>query len=737
LQRTKTVRVRHGAKTPGIVRVAGALGDMSEVRSPAANERAGKGEAGASAGPPPQAEPSYLSTVSGQLLSFLLLFPLALLGCAIVAVGGAVFYYSLVLPHPMIAGHDRRPAVVRVIGHDGSIIAERGVTRDYVPLDMLPAFVPVAVLAVEDRRFLQHWGIDPPGLARAILTNIRAGRTVQGGSTITQQLAKNLFLRPDRDLMRKAEEMLIALWLEARLSKAEILELYLNRVYFGAGANGIEAASERYFAKSARKLTLSEAALLAGLLKAPTKFSPLGNPGLARSRARVVLKKMQEAGAITPAEARAAASQSVRFVLARPPKQVTGLEYAIDQVMEQLAQRIGAEKGDLVVETTIDAGLQKRAQAALRDFILLEGEGQDATQSAAVVLDTDGAVRAMVGGRSYAESQYNRATKGRRQPGSAFKPFVYLTALEGGLSPSSIALDEQIAVGGWTPRNFSGTYRGAVTLREALAHSINSVAVRLYLDMGKKRVAATAKRLGIRSDLLDGPSLALGTSEVTPLELTSAYVPFANGGLGVQPHIIRRVGTPAGTVLFEHKPQPPQRIVEERHVAAMNDMLHATIASGTGRQAAIARHVVAGKTGTSQDFRDAWFVGHSAHYVTGVWVGNDAGKTMAQVAGGGLPARIWREIMTAAHATKPPRPLFGTQLPAVTPVRPETGHTAAIPSRRPAGDDDKPASIGSLLTSAGRAGRAEAQFYDPLAELAAGGAAPAEPGRNGFQVSRP
>ena len=598
--------------------------------------------------------------------AWLVVAPIAAAVTGTLILAGAIVFYTLTLPHPMVAGQDRRPSVIRIVGHDGALIAERGVARDYVPLDMLPAHVASAVLSIEDRRFYTHRGIDLPSLVRALVTNLRAGHTVQGGSTITQQLAKNLFLTSDRHFARKLEEVLIAVWLEARLSKNEILELYLNRVYFGAGAHGIESAAERYFGKSARNVTLAEAAVLAGLLKAPSKFSPLGNPGLARSRARVVLKRMQEVGAITPEVGRDAVNTSVQFVLSRPTKQLTGMEYAVDYVMEQMLGRIGDVRGDLTVETTLDAGLQKQAQSILRAHVLLEGESQDATQGAAVILDLDGSVRALVGGRSYAESQYNRATKGRRQPGSAFKPFVFLAALEGGLSPDTIVSDEQMTINGWTPRNFSGAFKGAMTLREALALSINSVAVRLYLDIGKRRVVAAARRLGITSDMLDGPSLALGTSEVTPLELTNAYVPFANGGTGSTPFVVRRVLSAGGRVLLEDKPRLTPRIVDQRHVAAMNDMLHQTVAAGTGRAAGLVGHAVAGKTGTSQDFRDAWFIGYTGQLVAGVWIGNDSGKPMHSVVGGALPAKIWRDIMTAAHHDKPPRPLAVTNLVAGT-----------------------------------------------------------------------
>jgi penicillin-binding protein 1A len=371
---------------------------------------------------------------------------------------------------------------------------------------------------------------------------------------------------------------------------------------------------------------------------------------------------MRAAGTITAEQEREASEQSVRFLLARAPRQVNGAEYAVDFVLERLPTVIGDTRGDLLVETTIDPALQRRVQAIVRDHVLIEGATLDASQAAAVVINDKGGLLAVVGGRAYTESQFNRATRAKRQPGSTFKPFVYLAALENGLSPNSIISDDPITVGDWSPKNFSGNHKGALTLKEALAQSVNTAAVRLYLDIGRGKVVDAARRLGIQSELADNASVALGTSEVTPLELAAAYVPFSNGGISVTPYIIHRVRTADGKVLYEQRPEPPVRVAQAKHIAAMNEMLNFTMLHGTGKLAQVPGHQVGGKTGTSQDFRDAWFTGFSAHLTAVVWVGNDTARQMQKVVGGGLPAKIWREIMIAAHAGRRPKPLPGIAL---------------------------------------------------------------------------
>ncbi|MFA6140549.1 MAG: transglycosylase domain-containing protein, partial [Hyphomicrobium sp.] len=481
----------------------------------------------------------------------LLFTPLICILAVVASIGALFIYYTFLFPDPLSLRPKTTGPLLRIIGYDGGPVAERGVSRAYVPLDMLPAHVPAAVVATEDRRFYDHPGLDAQGIARAAVANLRAGRFTQGGSTLTQQLAKNLFLTSERTLSRKAEELVLALWLELRLSKSDILELYLNRVYFGAGAHGIEAAAQRYFAKSARELTIAETAIIAGLLKAPSKYAPSASPTMALARGRVVLGKMRETGAITAEQEAAAASEPIRFsALMRGPDQAD-MGYAVDYVLERASSFENTDTDEIVIETTLDGNLQRRAGEILSKELDRAGKDLSAGQAALAVLAPDGGIRALVGGRSYAESQFNRAVQARRQPGSAFKPVVYLTALESGLTPDSPVKDEPITIKGWSPKNDNGRYLGTTTLREALSHSINSVAVRLLLDAGAARVAATARRLGMKSVLRTDASLALGTSEVSLLDLTGAYGAFANGGYVNEPYVIRRVRTGSGRVLYQ------------------------------------------------------------------------------------------------------------------------------------------------------------------------------------------
>jgi len=591
----------------------------------------------------------------------LLLGPLLLLLVATAAVGALFIYYTVVFPDPLAMRPKATGPVIRIMARDGSPLAERGISRAYIPLDMLPPHAADAVVAIEDRRFFDHPGVDALGMLRAAVTNLRAGRLAQGGSTITQQLAKNLFLSSERTWSRKAEELVMALWLELRLSKQEILELYLNRVYFGGGAHGIEAASQRYFAKSARNLSLPEAAVIAGLLKAPSKYAPSASPVQAVTRGRLVVDKMREAGFISPSEAATARAAEIRFSPSMRAPDQAEMAYAVDFVLDTAARFEDADRDEIVIETTLDADLQRRAGEIVERALAGRGEALDAGQAAVVVLAPDGGIRALVGGRSYADSQFNRAVKAHRQPGSAFKPVVYLTAVERGLTPDSIVEDAPIRAGRWSPKNDSGRYLGQTTLRNALAQSLNTVAVRLTLDAGPDMVAATARRLGMKSPLRKDASLALGTSEVSLLDLTGAYAAFANGGYVNEPYAIRRVRTGGGKVLFQRIDARSDVAIPRASVAAMDDMLRAAVAMGTGRRAAIPGRTVAGKTGTSQDFRDAWFVGYTSDLTAGVWVGNDDGRTMNRVVGGALPAEIWREVMTAAYERKAPvEPPTGT-----------------------------------------------------------------------------
>jgi penicillin-binding protein 1A len=575
----------------------------------------------------------------------------------------------------------KRPPTIEIVGIDGRPLVTRGeMSGTDVPIKALPPYLPKAFIAIEDRRFYSHFGADPVGLMRATLANVLRRHVTQGGSTITQQLAKNLFLTQERTIWRKMQELVLALWLERKFRKAEILELYLNRVYFGSGAYGVEAAAQRYFDKSAAQLKVAEAAMLAGLVKSPSRLAPSRNPNGAERRAQVVLMAMAELGFITETAAKTALAQPAR---ALKPIGAGSVNYVADWIMDVLDDLVGRVEKDLVVETSIDPVLQAAAEKALIDELALKGQRLDVTQGAIVAVTPEGAVRALIGGKNYAESQYNRAVAAKRQPGSAFKPFVYLTALERGLTPDTVREDKPVALKGWKPENYSREYHGPVTLTQALALSLNTVSVRLTLEFGPIAVARTAYRLGIASKLEANPSLALGTSEVSLIELVSAYAPFANGGNAVATHVVERVRTHDGKVLFAHKPQSLGRIIEPRYVAMMNAMMRETLVIGTARNAQLPGWPAAGKTGTSQDFRDAWFVGYTSRLVTGIWLGNDDASPMKKATGGGLPVEIWSRVMKTAHQGVPVAGLPGL-----------TGGVSLASAASPAGVPTPPAAIG-------------------------------------------
>ena len=568
------------------------------------------------------------------------------LWAGIAAVGSLVFVAST-LPPIQSLEVPKRPPTIEIVGLDGKPLVMRGeMSGTDVPIKELPPYLPRAFIAIEDRRFYSHIGVDPVGLARAVVANVLRRGVSQGGSTITQQLAKNLFLTQNRTLWRKMQELVLALWLEHKFSKAEILELYLNRVYFGSGAYGVEAAAQRYFGKSARQVKVAEAAMLAGLVKSPSRLAPSRNPNGAERRAQAVLTAMAELGFVTETMAKTALAQPARAV---KPAGAGSVNYVADWIMDVLDDLVGRVEQDLVVETSIDPVLQAAAEKALVDELALKGQKLDVSQGAVVAMTPDGAVRALVGGKNYADSQYNRAVAAKRQPGSAFKPFVYLTALERGLTPETVREDKPVVLKGWKPENYSRDYHGSVTLTQALAHSLNTVSVRLTLELGPAAVAKTAYRLGIASKLDPNPSLALGTSEVSLIELTSAYAPFANGGEAVTPHVVERVRNHAGKVLFARKPQKLGRIIEPSYVAMMNTMMRETLLTGTAQKAQLPGWPAAGKTGTSQDFRDAWFIGYSGHLVAGVWLGNDNSSPTKKATGGGVPVEIWSRLMKVAH----------------------------------------------------------------------------------------
>ncbi len=569
-------------------------------------------------------------------------------------VGGSVLgYFALTLPDTsQLASAERRPSVT-VLAADDSLIGTFGdLFGKPLSLGEMSPYLPDAVIAAEDRRFYRHFGVDPIGIARAAMANFRAGGVLQGGSTITQQLAKILFLSPDRNFSRKIREVLLALWLEHRFTKDQILEIYLNRVYLGAGAYGVDAAAGRYFAKSAAKLTLFESAVIAGLIRAPSRLNPARDPEAAAERAQDVLNDMVEAGFITRAQADAAEKRGFAAV----PNSRPGSRYFADWVAEQIRELAGTGRRDLIVRTTLDPRLQAIAENAVTDILARYGAGYRVGQGALVAMATDGAVRAMVGGRDYGSSQFNRATQAQRQPGSAFKPFVYLAGLEAGMRPQDRVVDAPIRIGNWQPHNYSNRYQGEMTLATALAQSVNTVAAQVAQRAGIDHVIATASRLGIGSGLAHDASLALGTNEVNLLELVSAYAPFANGGMGVLAYGITDIRDGDGKILYHRAGTGPGRVIAPELVGAMNQMLSGVITNGTGRSAALGRPA-AGKTGTTQEYRDAWFIGYTAELVAGVWLGNDDNTPMNKVTGGTLPAAIWRNFMLQATRDIPVRQL--------------------------------------------------------------------------------
>jgi penicillin-binding protein 1A len=575
----------------------------------------------------------------------------------VIALAGLVAYHAAQLPPIDQLAVPKRPPNIAIVASDGTLLANRGETGGRtVSVKELPPHLPKAFIAIEDRRFHEHVGIDPVGIGRALMRNVTSRGVAQGGSTLTQQLAKNLFLTQERTASRKIQEAILAFWLERNYAKDQILELYLNRVYFGAGAYGVEAAAQRYFSKPAREVTLAEAAMLAGLVQAPSRLAPNRNPDAAKARAALVLAAMREQGLIDGNQLKVALAAPAKAV--RPQGAGTA-NYAADWVMDVLDDFVGAIETDIVVQTTIEPPLQTAAERAIVDELNAKGQKFGVGQGALVAMRPDGAVKALVGGRNYADSQFNRATAARRQPGSAFKPFVYLAALERGLTPETVREDAPVSIRGWAPENYTRDYRGPVTLRDALALSLNTVAVRLGLEVGPKAVVQTAQRLGIASPLQANASIALGTSEVTPLELVGAYAAFANGGTGVIPYVIAQVKSTSGKVLYKRGEGGLGRVMEPGVAAAMNAMMRETFLIGTARRGEIAGWETAGKTGTSQEFRDAWFIGYSATLVAGVWFGNDDGDPTKRVTGGNLPLETWNRFMRTALARTPAAPLPG------------------------------------------------------------------------------
>jgi penicillin-binding protein 1A len=567
-------------------------------------------------------------------------------------------WYAQELPDITQKANFERKNSITVKAADGSVIARYGEIRgENITIDEMPPHLVSAVLAIEDRRFYYHFGIDPVGLLRAVFTNVSHGRVAQGGSTITQQLAKNLFLSQERTFKRKIQEAMLAVWLEFHLTKDEILSAYLNRVYMGSGIYGVDGAARLYFNKDVKDINLQEAATLAGLLKAPSRYSPLNNPGLSKERADVVLNAMVDAGFIKKKDAEN--FTKIPPLPAHKPSGGNAEKYYADWVVDGLEDLIGTPREDIVIETTMDTAIQETAEAALIEAIAKNGEEKHISQGAVIAMRPDGRVLAMVGGRDYAFSQFNRATQAKRQPGSSFKPYVYLAALEYGLRPNDLFMDAPITSGRYRPQNFANEYFGEVPMRAALTLSLNTVAFNIAKIVGPDHIVDTARRLGIISKLNPDLSLALGTNEVTLLEHATAYAALANGGTAVFPYAITKITGEDGTLYYQKREERARRRVADAGlVADLSTMMQDVLVNGTGQRARLPWPASA-KTGTSQDSRDAWFMGFTNEIVAGVWMGNDDSSPMKNVTGGSFPADVWKAVMLKARGRYAPVAVSG------------------------------------------------------------------------------
>jgi penicillin-binding protein 1A len=558
---------------------------------------------------------------------------------------GLVFVFSRDLPDTSKLYDVHKQPSITYLDRSGALLGVRG--SQYAPpvdIDKLPAYVPAAFVSIEDRRFYQHWGFDTWGIMRALGADLRHGHAVEGASTITQQLARNLFLTPDQNIKRKVQEVMLAVWLEHKYNKKQILALYLNRVYFGGGAYGIESAAQRFFNKPASQLSIGEAAMLAGLLKSPTHYSPIGDAERSATRATIVLDKMVETHAITPEQRAEAFAHPVKVSKTLASAYI---QYFVDWVDNQTRQLVGQPTQDLVVETTLDLPLDGLAANAVRATVAKD-YNQGVQQAALVSVDGAGRVRALIGGVDYGESQFNRAVEAKRQAGSSWKPFVYLAAMEAGRTPEVQVVDEPLTIGTWSPHNYTNKYLGLMTLQQALAQSINTVAARLADEVGRQNVANVAHRLGIVSQINTDPAMALGTTQVSPLEMAQAYTPFGNGGNLAPAYGIEQIRTQDGKVLYQHKVDAKVNVIGNPPLTYMDQMMRAVVAGGTGTKAAISGYDIAGKTGTTSDYKDAWFCGFTGGFTTVVWVGKDDNTPMRKVTGGGPPAELWKSYMAQA-----------------------------------------------------------------------------------------
>lgn len=551
-----------------------------------------------------------------------------------------------------------RPVSFEIVDKNGATIAMRGPRFGRaVSIDALPAHVLKAFLAIEDARFFEHSGVDFWGIARAIIENVSAGHTAQGASTITQQLVKNVYLSPKQTFKRKFQEIIIAWKIDKKFTKKEILEVYLNRIYFGQNSYGIDAAAWHYYSKKPQDLTLGEAAMLAGLPKAPARLSLDLNAKAAIDRRSLVLQRMYAAGFISQELAQKTAQEPVILNISLEPDEGE-MAYAIDMAQKEIEEIEPKIAPDRIARLTIDTALQDFAVNAINEGIEAAGANSGITQGALIAIDKNGRILAIVGGRKYKESQFNRVVQAKRQPGSTFKPIVYAAALEAGMNPHTIKIDKPMNISGWKPKNFGGTYAGKVTLSSALTRSINTVAVQIASEIGVTKLIQTANRLGIYSNLPKHLSIALGAGEVTLLDMVRAYATFANDGVRLEPYLIERIDTTRGTIAYQRTSHLPTQVYDPVKARQMTAMLSDVIALGTGKRAQLINgRESAGKTGTSQNFRDAWFIGYTADIICGVWVGNDEFKPMRNISGGTIPALIWSRFMNKAHEGMELKPL--------------------------------------------------------------------------------
>jgi penicillin-binding protein 1A len=616
---------------------------------------------------------------------------------------GVILLFALALPaFEETHGNWRSQGefAVTFLDRYGNEIGQRGILqRDSVPVDEMPEHVVNAVLATEDRRFFEHFGIDFIGLARALTQNVRAQGVVQGGSTLTQQLAKNIFLSNERTVERKIKEAFLALWLEMNLTKKEILQLYLDRAYMGGGTFGIAAAADFYFGKDVKDVSVAEAAMLAGLFKAPARYAPHINLPAARERANTVLNAMVEAGYMTEGQVLAA---RIRPATVQDRAAIDSPDYFLDYAFEEVkkvATQAGIKSHSFVARTTIDMGIQHAAEESLEFHLRQHGASYGVTEGAVVVLENNGAVRAVVGGRDYGASQFNRATKALRQTGSSFKTYVYTAAMEAGLRPNSVVSDGPINWGGWQPKNYGRSYSGRVTLSDAFMRSINTVPVRLAKDfLTTQPIADIAHAMGVESNVILHKTMVLGTSGMTVMDQATGYNTLANGGFSGTRHAIAQITTYGGEVIYDHDRDAPapRKVLKDTTVADMNSMMVLVPEKGTGRRAALPGLRSAGKTGTGQAYRDAWYVGFTGNYTAAVWMGNDDFTPMRNMTGGSLPAMIWQRFMSYAHQNVELKPIPGIENPLPDPVALAAARKAAKEAERAAAE--RPPALSTATT---------------------------------------